>query len=115
VISLESGLIRTRTIALGRRWMRRYAISSLEPFPKRSTSLSIRSVTLQGGVLSCRPIPSGASVPNEDKVATSGGCRLREFVPQHALFSELELKARRARQLKTLFARSVAAVSRSAA
>src|SRR5215203_2163760 len=68
VISLENGLIRTRTIALGRHLMRLFAISSLEPFPKHSTSPSIRSVTLQGGVSSCRPIPSGASVPNEAKV-----------------------------------------------
>ena len=84
MISLGYGLIRTRTIALGRRWMRRYAISSLEPFPRRSTSPSIRSVTLQGGVLSCRPIPSGASVPNEGKVF--GTARLKPALERRLIW-----------------------------
>ena len=40
---------------------------------------------------------------------------LRELEPQHALLSELETRARRARQLKMFLETAVAAVSRSAA
>jgi hypothetical protein len=40
---------------------------------------------------------------------------LRELEPQHALLSELETRARRARHLKSFLETAVAAVSRSAA
>ncbi len=40
---------------------------------------------------------------------------LRELEPQHALLPDLEIRERRARQLKTLLEAAVAAVARSTA
>jgi hypothetical protein len=50
--------------------------------------------------------------PQEIAAATAA---LRELEPQHALLSELESRARRARQLKAFLETALAAVARSAA